>query len=99
MKAGSDIVYQIHYQAGGTEAVDQTRVGFVFAEEPPTEQITSVTVQNFDFTIPPLADDYPVRAEALLNMDAKLVSMLPHMHLRGKSFIIRAYYPDGSERR
>jgi hypothetical protein len=27
----------------------------------------------------------------------KLVSMLPHMHLRGKSFTLRAYFPDGRE--
>jgi hypothetical protein len=97
VKAGSDIVYQLHYQAGGTEASDTTRVGFVFAEAPPTERITSVTVQNFDFQIPPRVDDYEVRAEAMLNVDARLVSMLPHMHLRGKSFTIRAYYPDGSD--
>jgi mono/diheme cytochrome c family protein len=97
VKAGSDIIFQIHYQSIGTEAVDQTRIGFVFAKQPPAEKITSVTVQNFDFTIPPLADDYPIEAAALLNVDVKLVSMLPHMHLRGKSFTLRAYYPDGSE--
>jgi hypothetical protein len=97
VKAGSDIVYQLHYQAGGTQAFDQTKVGFVFAEKPPIERITSVTVQNFNFTIPPGANDYPIRAEALLNVDAKLISMLPHMHLRGKAFVIRAYYPDGKD--
>jgi hypothetical protein len=97
VEAGSDIVYQLHYQAGGTPALDLTKVGFVFAEKPPVERITSVTVQNFNFTIPPGAVDYPIRAEALLNVDAKLVSMLPHMHLRGKSFTIRAYYPDGTD--
>jgi mono/diheme cytochrome c family protein len=97
VKAGSDIIYQLHYQAGGTEKLDQTRVGFVFAKEPTRERITSVTVQNFKFTIPPMADDYPIRAEALLNVDVKLVSMLPHMHLRGKKFEIRAYYPDGTD--
>jgi mono/diheme cytochrome c family protein len=97
VKAGADIVYQLHYQAGGTQAFDQTKVGFVFAEKPPIERITSVTVQNFNFTIPPGANDYPIRAEALLNVDAKLISMLPHMHLRGKAFVIRAYYPDGKD--
>jgi hypothetical protein len=30
-------------------------------------------------------------------VDVKLISMLPHMHLRGKRFVIRAYYPDGRE--
>jgi mono/diheme cytochrome c family protein len=97
VEAGSDIILQLHYQSNGAEAYDQTRIGFVFAKQPPTERITSVTVQNFDFTIPPMVDDYQVRAEALLNVDVKLVSLLPHMHLRGKRFMIRAYYPDGSD--
>ena len=95
VKAGSDILFQLHYQSNGQEAYDQTRIGFVFAKQPPTEKITSVTVQNFDFSIPPMADDYPIKAEALLNIDVKVVSILPHMHLRGKRIQVRAYYPDG----
>ena len=95
VKAGSNIIFQLHYQSNGTEATDQTRIGFVFAKEPPTEKITAITVQNFNFTIPPMVDDYPIKAEALLNIDVKLVSILPHMHLRGKRFEINAHYPDG----
>ena len=95
VKAGSNIIFQLHYQSNGTEATDQTRIGFVFAKEPPTEKITAITVQNFNFTIPPMVDDYPIKAEALLNIDVKLVSILHHMHLRGKRFEINAHYPDG----
>ena len=97
VKAGSNIIYQLHYQGNGTEQLDQTSIAFVFAREAPAVKVTSVTVQNFAFTIPPMVDDYPIRAEALLNVDAELVNVLPHMHLRGKSFILRAYYPDGAE--
>jgi hypothetical protein len=95
VKAGSDIVFQLHYQSKGEEAFDQTRIGFVFAKQPPTEKITSVTVQNFDFSIPPMVDDYPIKAEALLNIDVKVVSILPHMHLRGKKIQVQAHYLDG----
>ncbi len=97
VKAGSNIIFQLHYQSKGTEALDQTRIGFVFAKEPPAVKVTSVTVQNFAFTIPPMVEDYPIRAEALLNVDVELVNVLPHMHLRGKSFVLRASYPDGAE--
>ena len=96
VKAGSDIILQLHYQSNGKESYDQTRIGFVFAKQPPKEKITSVTVQNFDFSIPPMTDDYPIKAEAMLNIDVKVVSILPHMHLRGKRMEIRAYYPDGT---
>src|SRR5207249_7529062 len=42
VKAGSNIIFQLHYQSNGTEATDQTRIGFVFAKEPPTEKITAI---------------------------------------------------------
>ncbi len=95
VKAGSYLLFQLHYTSIGKAASDKTRIGFVFAKEPPKEKIMAVSVQNFDFSIPPMVDDYPIRAQALLNLDVKLVSFTPHMHLRGKSFEYRAYYPDG----
>ena len=42
-----------------------------------------------------MADDYPIKAEAMLNVDVKVVSILPHMHLRGKRIQVQAFYPDG----
>jgi hypothetical protein len=95
VKAGSDLILQLHYQSKGREAYDKTRIGLVFAKRPPKEKILNVTVQNFSFAIPPMVDDYPIKAEALLNLDVKVLSFLPHMHLRGKRIEIRAYYPDG----
>jgi hypothetical protein len=35
VKAGSDLVFQMHYTAKGTAARDLTKVGFNFAKEPP----------------------------------------------------------------
>jgi hypothetical protein len=31
-----------------------------------------------------------------LHADSELLSLLPHMHLRGKSMVYRAFYPDGT---
>ena len=39
IKAGSDIVFQLHYTANGKPGTDQSKVGLVFATEPPKERV------------------------------------------------------------
>jgi hypothetical protein len=95
IKAGSDIVLQMHYTADGKEQKDRTHVGFVFAKEPPKERILTVAAGNMKFVIPPGADNHKVESSMTLHEDSTLVSMLPHMHLRGKSFEYRVVYPTG----
>ena len=97
IKAGSDILMQLHYTTIGTEASDQTRIGFVFAKKPPVERVRGVLIYNTDFTIPAGSANAMVMAAAEVKSDLKLVSLLPHMHLRGKSFSYRATYPDGTQ--
>ena len=41
VKAGSDVVFQLHYTANGKAAQDQTRVGINFAKEPPKVRASS----------------------------------------------------------
>ena len=57
--------------------------------------MTSVAAIKFDLSIPPKAADYQDAAEHRFNQDYILYSLLPHMHLRGKSFQFEATYPDG----
>ncbi|MEO8026849.1 MAG: cytochrome c [Bryobacteraceae bacterium] len=96
IKAGSLILFQLHYTASGKEMTDQSRVGLIFAKEPPKMRIHTVNVQNFAFTIPPEADNYPVVARARLKNDTTIVTLRPHMHFRGKDFEYRAIYPTGA---
>lgn len=95
LKAGSDVVLQMHYTANGKAATDRTRIGFVFAKEPVKERVITMASQNVRFEIPPGAPDYEVKSSVTLREDSKLASLLPHMHLRGKSFEMRAVYPTG----
>ncbi len=95
IKAGSDLLFQLHYTTNGKPSTDRTRIGFKFAQEPPKEWIRTVNVQNFAFSIPPRVDNYPIYARARLIRDMKIVSFIPHMHLRGKDFEYHAIYPDG----
>jgi hypothetical protein len=94
---GSDLVMQLHYTASGKAARDQTKVGIIFAKEPPKERFIGIAVANGKFVIPPGADNHRVDAEVTLASDLRLIDFTPHMHLRGKSFEYRAILPDGSE--
>jgi len=97
IKAGSDIVLQLHYTADGTAATDQTRVGMIFAKEKPVERVLTLAATTQDFAIPAGDPNYEVNSKITLHHDATLLDLLPHMHLRGKSFEYRVKYPSGEE--
>jgi hypothetical protein len=95
IKAGSDIIFQMHYTADGKEETDRTRIGLVFSKEPPKERIYTLAADNGKFAIPAGDPNYQVDSRFEFGRDAKVVAFLPHMHLRGKDFEYRVKYPDG----
>jgi hypothetical protein len=97
IKAGSDIVLQMHYTANGKEATDRTKVGLIFAKEPPNERVMTLAATTSKFVIPAGAPNHQVESAITLHADSKLVAMLPHMHLRGKDFEYRVIYPTGEK--
>jgi hypothetical protein len=95
IKAGSDLVFQLHYTTNGRPGRDRSRVGLILAHEKPRERVMMLAAANVRFAVPAGDADYKVEARVTLHSDATLVSLLPHMHLRGKSFEFRVAYPDG----
>ena len=84
--AGSDLVFQMHYTTNGHAGTDITRVGLRFAKTAPPKRVLTLQLTNDHFVIPPGAPDYRVEARGTLPNDALLLSLFPHMHLRGKRF-------------
>ena len=84
--AGSDLVFQMHYTTNGTAEQDQTSIGLVFAKAPPKQRVITLQLNNHALIIPPGADDFRVEVQGTLPRDATLLSLFPHMHLRGKRF-------------
>lgn len=84
--AGSDLIFQIHYTPDGRVRQDVSKVGFVFAKAPVTREARTVPIINTKFLIPANRDDVPVSSSLTLPADVRLLSFMPHMHLRGKSF-------------
>jgi len=95
--AGATIAFQIHYTAIGEEAEDQTQIGFIWAKKRPSREVVTHSAKNVYLKIPPGAADFPQEATHTFTHDTKLLSLLPHMHVRGKAFKYVAVAPDGTE--
>lgn len=93
--AGSDLVFQMHYTTNGTPDADQTSIGLVFAKTPPMQRVITLQLNNHALIIPPGADDFRVEVQGTLPNDATLLSLFPHMHLRGKRFEYDIIQDDG----
>jgi hypothetical protein len=98
IKAGSDIVLEVHYTPTGKAATDRTRVGIVFAKEPPKERVLTLSASNGTFKIPPGDPNHRVDASFEVLRDVKVASLHPHMHMRGKDFEYRLVFPNGETR-
>jgi hypothetical protein len=94
--AGSDLVFQMHYTTNGHAGTDTTRVGLRFAKSPPHKRVLTLQLTNDHFVIPPGAPDYRVEARGTLPNDALLLSLFPHMHLRGKRFEYNIVHPNNA---
>ncbi len=92
---GADLVFQMHYTANGVEQSDRSSVGLILAGQPPQYIAHTRTVNNQDFAIPPGAGNYKVSSSFTFPKEAAILSFMPHMHLRGKSFQYELIYPDG----
>jgi hypothetical protein len=94
--AGADLIFAVHYTPTGTVRTDRSSVGIIFAKAPVVHRAVTRGISQEKFRIPPGAANFPVRSRFEFDRDAHLLSLMPHMHLRGKSFRYKATYPDGT---
>jgi hypothetical protein len=95
IKAGSDIILQLHYTANGKAGSDQSSIGLVYATSPVKQRVYTIAAQNNKFVIPPGDPNYEVKSSFEFGEETHVTSLLPHMHLRGKDFLFKAIYPTG----
>jgi hypothetical protein len=95
--AGSRLLFEVHYTPIGIKQEDVSQVGFIFADpEKVTREVVTSEVANARFRIPPHDARHEITARsAPAPASLTLLSMSPHMHLRGKSFRYEAVFPDG----
>jgi hypothetical protein len=87
---GSDIVFSMHYTATGTPTTDRSKLGLVFARQPPRLRYyvnDGPTASNL--AIPAGDNKAEVVSEMTAQADTQLVYLQPHMHLRGRDYEVR----------
>jgi len=94
--AGSKLIFQQHYTPNGSTQSDRSFLGVVFADkEEIRKEVAVANAGNYSFKIPPNAPNHRVESTFTFSRDSLLLTLMPHMHLRGKDFNYEAIYPDG----
>ena len=102
IKAGSSILWDVHYHAVGEEITDTVELGLYLypkGEEPKHRQVLSAfsTIEGGSdhLSIPPNAVTITERFH-VLKQNGRVENYQPHMHLRGKGMQMTAILPDGT---
>jgi hypothetical protein len=98
LEPGGVFELQMHYTANGTAGTDRTKIGLIFAKEPPQHEVRANQFFNAALTIPPGASDHRVDTELGFLQDAIVWGIFPHTHVRGKRWEYTIAMPDGTER-
>lgn len=96
VRAGSDLVFQIHYTSSGKKQLDRSMVGFVFADKP-ARRVINATWSQYNIRIPAGQAAHREEASVTLTQDVEIRAVLPHMHLRGSGFEVHATHPSGKQ--
>jgi mono/diheme cytochrome c family protein len=97
LRGNSDLIMQMHYTTNGKAAKDRTRIGVIYAKEPPTKLQAGGMVLQPRFVIPAYDGNAEVKGTTTLQRDTVMTSLTPHMHVRGKDMTYIAHYPDGTD--
>lgn len=94
--AHSKLLFEMHYTPNGTKQRDLSFAGVKFAKKEQVKKLLrGEAVLDKEFAIPAGDANYNVTARPYnVRRNELLLSMTPHMHLRGKSFRYEAHYPD-----
>jgi hypothetical protein len=99
IRAGLDLVIQMHYTPTGRATTDQTRIGFTLAKEKPVRQFVTVVPTALrdaaHFHISPRDPNWESRTAVVFQEAVEIVWLMPHMHLRGKDMTYQLICADG----
>jgi thiol-disulfide isomerase/thioredoxin len=99
MPSRGDLLMQLHLHPTGREEKDRSSVGLYFAKKPVSRVVsrTPLVTGTIVLDVPAGADSHEVRTSVTLPTDVSIISVLPHMHLVGKSMKVTARLPSGEE--
>jgi len=97
---GAEIVLQVHYHRNGKPEKDQTQLALYFAKKPverPYQNIVLGPRNPLFLNIPAGKEDHKVEGTVYLYSDCTMHSVMPHMHLIGKSVKVSMTPPGGEK--
>jgi hypothetical protein len=97
VRKGQTLRTNLHYHPNGKPQVDRTRVGLYFGKGEMKKEVVAALAGTFTLSIPPQDPNYELRSTYIVDQDINLVSLFPHMHLRGKDMKLTATYPGGRQ--
>lgn len=100
IRAGSDLILNLHYSPSSKDDQDQSEVRFYFAKEPVDRPVRTLTLTENNVTNQPFLLAANTKPTFYMNYGplpdtVRLISVLPHMHRLGHSFRAFALTPDG----
>lgn len=99
---GAELIFEAHYTPTEKEKLDRAAVGLWFGDMPAIPEhkqvITRMGAYMDEIQIPPKSL-FSLDRKLKFFADAKLFSLRPHMHQRGKSFTGVLELPDGTKKR
>jgi hypothetical protein len=97
LRKGQTLRTNLHYHPNGKATVDRTKVGFYFGKGELKKEVVAALSGTFNLSIPPQESNYEIQSSYIVDQDINMVSLFPHMHLRGKDMKMTATYPGGRQ--
>ena len=89
--------FNMHYHPSGTAGTDSSKLGVYFGEGEINKVITTVFAIDAGLHIAANDPDHREDGIYMFANDSEILSLLPHMHARGKSMKYTLERPDGTE--
>ena len=95
LKTKQRLSLNMHYHPSGTAGSDASKLGFYFGEGELQKVITTAFAADVGLVIPAGEPNHREDAIYRFHQDSKILSLLPHMHNRGKAMKYTLVRPGG----
>jgi len=95
VKKGTRFAILVHYSPSDKPQSDQTSIGFYYADGAIHKEARVLYGGTRQIDLPARASNYEIVQTREFKSDSLVRAFTCHMHLRGKSFVVRLRYPDG----
>jgi hypothetical protein len=94
---GARLRFQMHYTPNGTATEDLSKFGIILAKNSKEREVETYALGKLDINIPAGDADHVETAVQNVNGDVILTTLMPHLHVRGKSFTFTVVWPNGKK--